>query len=85
VAWEKGADFTKVDRERELGRTGSLDRPVSRDDKGAPEYTDESLLTRDYEQACMGTTIVRDIGSRTRSGLNAIQHVASAAPYECAQ
>jgi hypothetical protein len=54
VAWEEGTDFTKVDRERKLARR-EVAIGLSRETiKAAPEYTDESLLTRDYETGLYG-------------------------------
>jgi len=54
VAWEKGADFAKVDRGRELEER-EVAIGLSRETiKAAPEYTDESLLTRDYETGLYG-------------------------------
>jgi hypothetical protein len=50
----KGTDFTKVDRERKLARQ-EVAIGLSRETiKAAPEYTDESLLTRDYETGLYG-------------------------------
>jgi hypothetical protein len=34
--------------------------------KQSPEYTEESLLTRDYETGCIDITIARDTGSMNR-------------------
>jgi len=49
VGREKGPGFTAMDRARQLGERKVFINLSRETIKQSPEYTDESLLTRDYE------------------------------------